>query len=178
MRTKRLTPIGAVRRVRSAIQTYEDELNLLSKTEETAYDTQAQLEIARKCILEIDTATVRLNQEWKHLSVQPKHITSYVVYNLLAYISMRSKYLINKLFNKSVGCDASKLIDSIINDVQIKSYFDSYGELKFCTLSNVLIDHTTDYRLIEIKKSVNNKTVELLSNYKGSLNSLYQRVVK
>jgi hypothetical protein len=76
------------------------------------------------------------------------------------------------------GISASTIIDSVINDVLIRSYFDAYGDLKFCSLNDVLIDPTSDYRLTEIHKSVknNHKLVEFLGSYQGSLNSLYQRI--
>jgi hypothetical protein len=62
----------------------------------------------------------------------------------------------------------------------IRTYYNSYGELTFCTIDNILIDHQLDSRLKELYMLAENSNddglVELLHCYEGSLQGLCDHV--
>lgn len=63
----------------------------------------------------------------------------------------------------------------------IKAYFDSYGDLRFCTPENVLIDPSIDERLQELinfseSASADHDVLSILNGFEGSLDELYRRV--
>jgi len=63
----------------------------------------------------------------------------------------------------------------------VRTYFDSYGDLRFSTLEGVLIDHISDPVMMEIVNLVDSDSsdsdlIEMLGEYEGSLDDLYRLV--
>jgi hypothetical protein len=64
----------------------------------------------------------------------------------------------------------------------IRTYFDSYGSLRFCSLSDdVLINPASDSRLQELMQyadalSVDSPLFDLFESFEGTLEDLYQQV--
>lgn len=63
----------------------------------------------------------------------------------------------------------------------IKTFFDGSGVLRFSTEDDVLINPSSDYRLLELMEyadvmSVDSPLFDLFERYEGSLDSLYRRV--
>jgi hypothetical protein len=65
---------------------------------------------------------------------------------------------------------------------KLRTFFDAYGELRFCTESNVLIDPDSDSRLSEIVKYSDHldddqDLLDFLQSFSGSLDELYREVL-
>lgn len=64
----------------------------------------------------------------------------------------------------------------------LRTYFDSYGDLRFCSLADdVLINPASDSRLQELMQyadalSVDSPLFDLFEAYEGTLEDLYQKV--
>lgn len=63
----------------------------------------------------------------------------------------------------------------------IKTFFDGYGRLRFCTENDVLIDPSSDSRLQELMQyadalDVDCPLFDLFERFEGTLDSLYRKV--
>ena len=63
----------------------------------------------------------------------------------------------------------------------LRTFFDGYGRLRFCTENDVLINPDSDHRLQELMQyadalDVDNPLFDLFESYEGSLDVLYKQV--
>lgn len=66
-----------------------------------------------------------------------------------------------------------------MQDMFVTTYFNSYGDLKFSTAEGVQLDPEMDFRLQELSNTeLDEETCELIHNYSGSLNALYDMLVE
>lgn len=62
--------------------------------------------------------------------------------------------------------------------MRIRTFFDSYGDLRFCTEDDVLIDHSSCKQMLWLREVSNDleadsQLVDLLSDFVGTLDDLF-----
>lgn len=93
------------------------------------------------------------------------------IHNVLCDLSQNFRSL-NSTIN--VGADFDSRGD-------LKTFFDGYGNLRFCDENDILINPMSDYRLVELTQyadslDTDNPLFDLFENYEGSLEELYKKV--
>lgn len=90
--------------------------------------------------------------------------------------------LVDRTFDTQQVIDTTRVIGiSHQAEKPLKTFFDGYGELRFCTEDDILINPNSDSRLQELMLyaealDVDNPLFDLFETYEGTLDNLYKRV--
>jgi hypothetical protein len=81
----------------------------------------------------------------------------------------------------SIVLDEAQIGVPYKNGVKIRPFFDSWGDLRFCTEDDILIDHSTDQRMMWLREvgeyiEADSPLLDLFSDFVGNLSELCHRV--